>query len=103
MQICPGIKIVPLLDTDIVHNSYAADFYRHGIVDAIRRDNGLRAGAEFTRIKDFLLVLKTLVICLEELEPIDQDDPIYIYFKCICNTFDQKFKKAFDFNRVKNK
>lgn len=88
--------MVPLLNTNVVHNSYAADFYRHGIVKAIVTDNGLKAGAEFSRLKDFLLVLKALEVCLEELDPINKDDVVYTYFKKVSVKFDEKFKKAFD-------
>lgn len=83
------------METDAVYNSYALDFYRHGIVQAIREDNGLKAGNEFTRLKDFYLVLKALVICLEELEPVEENDPVLESFKSTANAFEEVYKRAF--------
>ncbi|GJQ71104.1 putative ATP-dependent RNA helicase [Trypoxylus dichotomus] len=94
-KICPGIKVVPLLDTDVIYNSYAADFYRHGILSAIRNDNGLKAGAEFTLLKDFCLVLTAIVVCLEEMVPANANDPVYTLFKRLSISFKDKFDNVF--------
>lgn len=95
LQIDPGIKLVPLIDIEEDYNGYAADFYRHGIVQAIMKDNGLKQGSEFARLVDFQLVLRTIVMSLEELDPRDKEDPIYVNFKQLSHAYDQKFYAAF--------
>lgn len=76
-------------------NSYAADFYRHGIAQAIVIDNGLKHGQEFQSLHDFLLVLKTIVLALEELEPIDDNDVILYHFRKLYHKFQENFANAF--------
>lgn len=95
MQVCPDVKIVPIIDLDLEINSYAVDFYRHRIVQAIVKDNGLKHGEEFARLKDFLLVLKTVVLALEELEPKEADDLILHHFKEVASKYEKYFNEAF--------
>lgn len=92
---CPDVKIVPIIDLDLEINSYAADFYRHGIRKAIMKDNGLKHGQDYTLLKDFLLVLRTVVLALEELEPMDQDDVILYHFRAIHDKYRDAFFKAY--------
>lgn len=73
------------------------DFYRHGILKAIRDDNGLKNGEDFSLLQDFLLVLKTVVIALEEMEPVDESDPILKHFTAILQRFMVNYYKAFNF------
>lgn len=93
---CPEVKVVPIIDLDLKINSYAADFYRHGIVQAVVSDNGLKHGQEYQLLNDFRLVLKTVVLALEELEPVDKDDKLLRHFKVILEKYQEKFFKAFD-------
>lgn len=89
------MKIVPIIDLDLEINSYAADFYRHGIKKAIMRDNGLKHGQDYALLNDFVLVLRTVVLALEELEPVDQDDVILHHFRVIQCKYEQAFRKEY--------
>lgn len=80
---------------DLKINSYAADFYRHGIVAAIRNDNGLNHGEEFNRLKDFYLVLKTVVLALEELEPVEENDVVLYHFQKILYKYQENYNNTF--------
>lgn len=91
----PDIKVVPLLDLDVEFNAYAADFYRHGIANAIVEDNGLKNGDHCNALKDFDLVLKTIVMAIEEMEPVDENDLVYKHFKIISDRYTDNFRLAF--------
>jgi len=58
-SVVPG---VPLDGTAC--NSYLLDFFKHGDVTSITRDNGVKAGDVWFRLKDFSLVLATVVTSL---------------------------------------
>lgn len=92
---CPEVKVVPIIDLDLEINSYAADFYRHGIVQAIVKDNGLKHGQEYQLLNDFRMVLKTIVLALEELEPVNKDDRLLHHFRVIQQKYQQNFFNAF--------
>ncbi|KAK4038039.1 hypothetical protein C8A01DRAFT_37998 [Parachaetomium inaequale] len=47
------------------YNSYLLDFFKHGDAAALTRDNGVGAGEVWFRLKDFSLVLATVVASLE--------------------------------------
>lgn len=96
-DVCPDVKIVPIIDLDLPINSYAADFYRHGIKNAIVKDNGLKHGQEYTLLKDFEMVLRTVVLALEELEPVGESDVILHHFQVILQNYEEKFNKAFKY------
>lgn len=91
----PDVKIVPLIDLDVEINSYAADFYLHGIVKAIVVDNGLKHGQEFASLQDFLMVLKTIIVAFDELDAKDANDPLLFHFRAILERFRTNFAKAF--------
>lgn len=61
------MKIVPTVKLDLEYNSYALDFYKHGIKQAICRDNGLKSGDDFRLLKDFMLTLKSIHLSLSEM------------------------------------
>lgn len=46
-------------------NAYIYDFYKHGDLAALVRDNGIKRGDVWFRLKDFSLVLATIVTSLE--------------------------------------
>jgi len=47
-------------------NSYLLDFFKHGDKTSLERENGIRAGDVWFRLKDFSLVLASIVASLEE-------------------------------------
>jgi hypothetical protein len=47
-------------------NSYLVDFFKHGDKTALERENGIRAADMWFRLKDFSLVLASIVASLEE-------------------------------------
>lgn len=46
-------------------DSYVLDFYRHGQLKALERDNDIRPGASWQALKSFSLVLASLATSLE--------------------------------------
>lgn len=46
-------------------NAYLLDFFRHGSVSVLERDNGIRSGEVWYLLNDFSLVLATIVTSLE--------------------------------------
>ena len=69
-----------------VLNSYAYDFFNHGIESAIERENCLKSGQSFAMLKDFMLVLQ--VIFIYALNPIPtgwgggQPHPLNVLLPC---------------------
>ncbi|GLV41143.1 Mtr4 helicase [Carabus blaptoides fortunei] len=95
-SMCTEVKTIPVIDLKRNLNGYALDFFRHGIVEAIRNDNGLKQGAEFALIKDFILLIKTIVVALEEMEVKDENDVVIGHFKKLSDKYNVLFCKAFD-------
>ncbi|KAK3362356.1 P-loop containing nucleoside triphosphate hydrolase protein [Lasiosphaeria hispida] len=59
-------SVVPGVPLDgVVLNSYLLDFFKHGDVVALTRDNGIKKGDVWFRLKDFSLVLATVVTSME--------------------------------------
>ncbi|KAE8742679.1 hypothetical protein FOCC_FOCC011808 [Frankliniella occidentalis] len=87
-----NVKLVPTLELKFRCNSYALDFYKHGIKEAICFDNGLKAGYDFTLLKDFLLTLKTIHTSLSEMFP---SSNLLVAVDMILNTFVTNFNKAY--------
>nr|CAD7431932.1 unnamed protein product [Timema monikensis] len=94
-QVFTDIKVIPLVNINIPLNGYAWDFYNHGIASAIRMDNQLKAGDDFDKLKDFNLMLKTITLSIEELEPTNPDDPVLKTFQKVSSTFNSLFNKAY--------
>lgn len=92
---CTEVKTIPVIDLNRKLNGYALDFYRHGIIEAIRKDNGLKQGAEFTLIKDFYLLIKTIVVSLEEMKVKDENDVVLGHFKKLSDKYGELYDKAF--------
>ncbi|XP_051822653.1 probable ATP-dependent RNA helicase DDX60 [Antechinus flavipes] len=60
-------------------NAYALDFYKHGSMTALTKDNWLNWGEAFTLIKDFTLITQTIRISLGELCDDEQDDVVLAF------------------------
>jgi hypothetical protein len=74
-------------------NSYLKDFYSHGQIRAIERDNGIKQGTSWTLLKDFSLILKTIFSALLPLqEENDEHANVTTAFGMILEEFDGKFK-----------
>jgi len=94
-QVFTDIKVAPIVELDKTYNGYAWDFYNHGIVAAIKKDNRLKQGEDFTLLKDFLLMLRVIRVSLSELEPVDENDPVLKTFTIIEDNFATNFNKAY--------
>lgn len=62
-QAIPFIRIYPH-ETKVPFNAYILDFFEHGDLKALVRDNGIKAGDVWFRLKDFSLILATIVSSL---------------------------------------
>jgi hypothetical protein len=91
--------VVPIVEVDKTYNGYAWDFYNHGIVAAIKKDNRLKQGDDFALLCDFLLMLKVIKVSLLELEPVDENDPVLKTFTIIEENFATSFNKAYGITR----
>lgn len=60
----PYIPIWPH-DTEIEFNAYIYDFYKHGSMEVLVRDNKIKAGDVWFHLKDFYLTLKTIVTSIK--------------------------------------
>lgn len=87
------------MEFDKTYNGYAWDFYNHGIVDAIKRDNRLKQGTDFALLNDFLLMLRVIRVSLSELEPGEEIDPVLKTFTIIEENFATSFCKAYGINK----
>jgi hypothetical protein len=84
------------VELDKTYNGYAWDFYNHGIAAAIKNDNRLRQGEDFTLLYDFLLMLRVIKVSLSELEPVDKNDQVLKTFTVIEENFASRFYKAYN-------
>ncbi|EXU96040.1 DEAD/DEAH box helicase [Metarhizium robertsii] len=60
----PYIPIHPNDDARIPWNAYIYDFFKHGDMEALVRDNGIKAGDVWFHLKDFSLILATIITSL---------------------------------------
>jgi hypothetical protein len=93
------MKVAPIVPLDKTYNGYAWDFYNHGIVAAIKNDNRLRLGEDFSLLYDFLLMLKVIRMSLLELEPVEENDPVLTTFTVIQEHFAYCFNKAYNIHK----
>ncbi|XP_075053978.1 putative ATP-dependent RNA helicase DDX60 [Mixophyes fleayi] len=61
-------------------NSYALDFFKHGSLSAIVRDNGFNEGDAYHQLKDFFLVIASISVCMKEMCE-DENDPVALAFE----------------------
>ena len=87
------MKIVPTIELSHQCNSYALDFYKHGIREAICQDNGLKSGDDFTYLKDFMLVLKSIHQSLSEM--FSPDAKLVQAMSEIANNYEKNFNTAY--------
>ncbi|KAL3608254.1 hypothetical protein FPOAC2_03248 [Fusarium poae] len=80
-----AISCIPIWphDTDTEFNAYIYDFFKHGSLKVLIRDNQIKEGDVWFHLKDFSLVLKTIVTSLKgvmsaegdyDLDDLDGDD-----------------------------
>ncbi|RSL80080.1 hypothetical protein CEP52_017441, partial [Fusarium oligoseptatum] len=79
-SVIPHINIWPC-DTNVELNAYLYDFFKHGSLTVLVRENHIRRGEVWFHLKDFSLTLKTIVTSLkgvissgEEFEMEDAED-----------------------------
>ncbi|KAI1858464.1 uncharacterized protein JN550_012597, partial [Neoarthrinium moseri] len=60
----PYIRIVPDETGGVPWNAYLYDFYKHGDLTALVRDNGIKRGDVWFRLKDFFVILATITTSL---------------------------------------
>lgn len=71
----PYIPIWPH-DTDTEFNAYLYDFFKHGSLKVLVRDNRIKQGDVWFHLKDFSLVPKTIVTSLKGVMSVEEDyDP----------------------------
>ena len=79
----PYIPIAPKETNGMPWNAYLLDFFKHGDMGALVRDNGIKGGDVWFRLKDFSLVLASIIASLSNfLDPnaeidgagVDMDD-----------------------------
>jgi hypothetical protein len=95
-QVFTDVKVIPVVDLETIYNGYAWDFYNHGVAAAIKNDNGLKLGEDFTLLLDFLLMLKVIKTSLSELESVNKNDQVLRTFNILEETFNDKFQKAYN-------
>ncbi len=60
----PYIRTAPEETGGVPWNAYLYDFFKHGDMKTLVRDNGIKAGDVWFRLKDFSLILATIVTSL---------------------------------------
>ncbi|KAG8548698.1 hypothetical protein GDO81_024491 [Engystomops pustulosus] len=68
-------------------NAYALDFFKHGSLDAIAKDNRFNSGAAFYSLRDFYLTIASLSVSLKEL---CDTDPVALAFEQLRLTYHEK-------------
>lgn len=95
----PGLRIdknsIPLLDMSDIDsplNAYIVDFFSHGQLHTIEIINGIREGESFKRIKDMLLIIKTIYSSLY-LRPNKEDNDILLTIKILMEKYETRFNE----------
>ncbi|KAJ0305409.1 hypothetical protein Brms1b_010819 [Colletotrichum noveboracense] len=60
----PYIPITPAEINNVPFNAYILDFFKHGDIESLVRDNGIKRGDVWFHLKDFSLILATIVTSL---------------------------------------
>uniref|UniRef100_A0A7M4EVL4 DExD/H-box helicase 60 n=1 Tax=Crocodylus porosus TaxID=8502 RepID=A0A7M4EVL4_CROPO len=74
-------------------NAYALDFYKHGSLVALVKDNWLHEGDAYKLLKDFLLVIKSVRVSLGELCD-NPDDNVVLAFQQLSESYEAKLYKV---------
>jgi superfamily II DNA or RNA helicase len=72
-----AIPYIPITEQErggVPWNAYLYDFFKHGDLQALIRDNGIKGGDVWFHLKDFSLVLATIVASLKNLLDADSLD-----------------------------
>lgn len=88
-----NVKIVPTIELNHQCNSYAYDFFKHGVKEAICLDNGLKSGDDFSLLKDFMLTLKSIHTSLSEM--LSPDAKLLQAMLEISTSFEKNFNNAY--------
>ncbi|KAJ0298361.1 hypothetical protein COL516b_010014 [Colletotrichum fioriniae] len=87
----PYIPIYPEETNGVPWNAYIYDFYKHGDLNTLVRDNGIKGGDVWFRLKDFSLILATIVTSLENiLGRADADDSDMINVRDVGDTIEEE-------------
>ncbi|RYP47761.1 hypothetical protein DL768_006229 [Monosporascus sp. mg162] len=70
----PYIPVAPAELGGVPWNAYIYDFFKHGDLEALIRDNDIKRGDVWFRLKDFSLVVATIVTSLSNFLNPDADD-----------------------------
>ncbi|RYP74478.1 hypothetical protein DL771_002952 [Monosporascus sp. 5C6A] len=70
----PYIPAAPAELGGVPWNAYIYDFFKHGDLEALIRDNGIKRGDVWFRLKDFFLIVATIVTSLSNFLNPDADD-----------------------------
>ncbi|XP_073433219.1 probable ATP-dependent RNA helicase DDX60 isoform X2 [Dendrobates tinctorius] len=68
-------------------NSYALDFFKHGCLDAIVKDNGFNPGDAYYVLRDFYLTIASISVSLKEL---CETDPVALAFEQLKSMYHEK-------------
>ncbi|KAK8089884.1 hypothetical protein PG997_004845 [Apiospora hydei] len=78
----PSLPIAPH-DTDGPLNGYLFNFYKHGDMEALKESNKIRRGSVYIILKDYILILSTIVASLKNYTStdamVDDEDIIGVY------------------------
>ncbi|KAL0783517.1 hypothetical protein CaCOL14_001423 [Colletotrichum acutatum] len=87
----PYIPIYPEETNGVPWNAYVYDFYKHGDLDTLVQDNGIKGGDVWFRLKDFSLILATIVTSLENIMgQVDADDSYMINVQDVADTIEEE-------------
>ncbi|KAF9435528.1 hypothetical protein BGZ76_006111 [Entomortierella beljakovae] len=91
---------IPFVDTSLGEsgqlNAYLVDFFSHGQISALEKANGLKPGNSWQSLKQFTLVLTTIVASLTQRGVANEADARVLKgFTILKNNFYQKFLKVF--------
>ncbi|KAK1460112.1 DEAD/DEAH box helicase [Colletotrichum melonis] len=94
----PYIPIYPEETNGVPWNAYIYDFYKHGDLNTLVQDNGIKGGDVWFHLKDFSLILATIVTSLENIMGrVDADDSDMINVQDVADTIeDERFGEELD-------
>ncbi|XP_063314265.1 probable ATP-dependent RNA helicase DDX60 [Pelobates fuscus] len=90
-------KYIPILNLEktdgsgrkMLLNAYALDFFKHGSLMAIVKDNGFNEGDAYYKLKDFTLSISAISVSLREMCK-DENDPVVLAFEQLQREYREK-------------
>ncbi|CAH2300577.1 probable ATP-dependent RNA helicase DDX60 [Pelobates cultripes] len=90
-------KYIPILNLEktdgsgrkMLLNAYALDFFKHGSLLAIVKDNGFNEGDAYYKLKDFTLSISAISVSLREMCK-DENDPVVLAFEQLQREYREK-------------